>query len=108
DAAKGTKREHDLADRLLDFAANVEYQAALLDAQVQTVRPAVGARRREAVFLDQVENGDRPLMLDLQTATNDRALVERHLGDAAAVAPSRVGQAQAPVAAGAVAPVQST
>src|SRR5690606_15232102 len=42
--------------------------------------------RREAILLDQVEDGDAPLLLDIGVAPDDRALVELDRADALLVA----------------------
>ena len=45
--------------------------------------PLAGAFRREQVFLDQVIDRYRTLVLDVRTGTPDRFLIEGHRDDAA-------------------------
>src|ERR1044072_6783644 len=52
----------------------------LLDAEQDAERP-VAAGDVEAIALDQVENGDSPLLLDIGVAAEDRTLVEIDLDD---------------------------
>src|SRR5262245_43647768 len=107
-AAKGSERKHHLADRQFILAANIKDEATFLDAQMEVIRPVIGASRCEAVLFDQIEDGDRTLMLDLRSAANDCAFVERHVRYAPVGVRSRIGQGKIPVAAGAVTPVPST
>src|SRR3954447_14895496 len=50
---------------------------------MQGERPFIRALGREQVFLDQVVDRDRPLMLDIGPGTPDRFLIQRHRDDAA-------------------------
>ena len=63
-----------------------EHERAILAAwdELDAYIDVMVANRREMVLLDQVEDGDRALMLDLRTAAHDRLLVQRHPDDAAA------------------------
>ena len=49
-----------------------------VDAEMQRVRPAVVADRRERIVLEQIVDRDRALVLDVGTGAADRSLVERH------------------------------
>ena len=70
---------------------------------MEAERSGIAARRRKSVFLDQVEDRHRPLMLDLRAAANHRAFVQRHLGDAPPITLVEIGQKDVSAASIAVA-----
>src|SRR5712671_1582455 len=81
DAAEGRERQEQPLDRRLVGRADIEDQPVLLGAEMQMERPFCGRDRREAVLLEQIEDGDRALVLDVGIAAHDAALVEGDLGD---------------------------
>ena len=64
--------------RLAVLAPDVEHQPVLLDAEMQRVGAVVVTDRRERIFLEQIVDRDRALVLDVGAGAADRVLVERH------------------------------
>ncbi len=64
------------------LAADVEHQPVAGDRQMQRVRAALVADRREMILLDQIVDRDRALVLDIRTGTADRFLVQGHRDEA--------------------------
>src|SRR4030088_132087 len=64
------------------LAADVEHQPVAGDRDMKGERSLLGPIRREQVFLDQVVDRDRALVLDIRPGTPDRFLIERHRDDA--------------------------
>src|SRR6266404_750821 len=82
DAAEWRQRQDDPLAGDVVGAADIEDQPVVLDAESEMERPIIAGDRREAVLLQQVEDGDRALVLDIGIAAHHRLLVERDLGDA--------------------------
>ena len=84
--AEAREAQHQLFHRVATFLRDGERQPPVLHGEGQIVRahrPAFHrAQRLEAVFLDQIENGDAPLLLDIGIAPDDRIFVQFDPGDA--------------------------
>ena len=57
---------------------NLEAELLLDERDAQAIRPAVVIRQREGVFLENVVDGDGPLVLLVGIAAADGGLVERN------------------------------
>src|SRR5262245_21704723 len=68
-------------DRGLVGGAHLEHEAVAHHREMQPVRPALVADRRERVLLEQVVDRDRALVLDVGARAPDRVLVERDLDE---------------------------
>src|SRR5260221_8705219 len=64
DAAERGKRQGDPLPRNIVGAADVENEAVVLDGEVEMKWPIITGDWREAVFLEQVEDSNCPLVLD--------------------------------------------
>ena len=76
DAAQRRQREQMRHHRRAVLEANVEHQPVAVDRQMQRVRAAVVADRREGVLLEQIVDRDRALVLDVRIGAADRSFVE--------------------------------
>ncbi len=78
--------ENERFERAVVGAADVDGEPAFLDAEEDLVGSGIAvvmaADRREAVVLDEVVDGDPPLLLDIGIAPDDRLLVEHDVDDA--------------------------
>src|ERR1700710_1048866 len=83
DAPERRQRQQMRHHRRAVLAADVEHQPGSGGTDVQRERTLLRALGREQVFLDQVVDRDRALVLDVGPGTPDRFLVERHRNDAA-------------------------
>ena len=68
-----------MLDRLARLVGHGEHQAIVGERQAQRIGAGVVRFEREAVLLQEIEDGDLALMLDLGIVAADRGLVERHL-----------------------------
>ena len=66
------------------FERDVEDETIFLDREAQAIGSAVGARGREVVLLEQIEDRDAALVLDVGAARRDRRLVEIDVDEAQA------------------------
>ena len=76
-----------MLDRLARLVAHGEHQAIVGERQAQRIGAGVVRFEREAVLLQEIEDGDLALMLDLGLCAADRGLVERHLDQPRLVRP---------------------
>ena len=74
--AEAVEGECHAIDRLAVRGLDGDGQAVLDDRQMKPIGPPVVAERREVVLLEQIEDGDGPLMFHLRAAANHRVLVE--------------------------------
>ena len=74
------------AEVLACLAVDLEQKAAIAYGQSKPVRSVMPggkcAYRLENVVLDEIEDGDAPLLLDIGVAPQDRRLVELDMDDA--------------------------
>ena len=66
--------------RALDIAHG-EDEAVVGERQPQRIGAGLMGLEREAVLLQEIEDGDLALVLDLGVVAADRGLVERHLDE---------------------------
>src|SRR5260370_1084037 len=85
DAAKRRQRQSDRFVRAVRYRADFDVQPVLLDRQMQMVGPVAAGSRRKTVLFEEVENRDRPLVLDVRAAADDRMLVQTNAGDSRCV-----------------------
>ena len=74
--------------RLAAGIADGEHQPVVGQRELERVGAGIVRLEREAVLLEQVENGDLPLMLDLGIVAADRSLVEGDLDQLGLIRPS--------------------
>ena len=72
-------------DRLPRLVAYVEDEPLVLDPERQLIGAAVLVHHGKHVLLEEIVDRDRALVLDVPVAATDRALVQRHRGDAVTV-----------------------
>src|SRR6516162_434912 len=81
DPAKRGERQDDYLARSVRHRTHLDAQPVLLDRQMEMIRPGASGGRLEMVLLQEIEDRDRPLMLDIGAAADDRVLVESYAGD---------------------------
>src|SRR5450631_1661293 len=72
---------------------DVEHQAVAGDAQMQRERTALQPDRRESIFLQEVVDRDRTLVLDIGAGAADRFLIQRYRREPRLAAGGGVGAA---------------
>src|SRR5690606_32001449 len=85
----GADRQQHLRQRPLVLVADIQDQAALANADPQTVRTRRRAGQAELVLIEQVVDGDGALVLDLSAAADRSVFFKRDLDEAPAVAVHR-------------------
>src|SRR5688572_8714774 len=82
DAAERRQRQDELVDFLLAGVADIEHQLVVGHRQDQMIRPRMVDRGRELVLFDQVEDGDRPLLLRFRRLAQGGGVFQINADDA--------------------------